>query len=48
MRPVLLFSVSVLNLRLIANALSALVAAVGAVMFVPATYSLLSGPHGSE
>jgi trk system potassium uptake protein TrkH len=43
LRPVLLISVSVLNLRLIANALAVLVAAVGAVMFVPAAYSLLTG-----
>jgi trk system potassium uptake protein len=35
--------VSVLNLRLITNALAVLVAAVGAVMFVPAAYSLLTG-----
>jgi trk system potassium uptake protein len=39
-------SVSVLNLRLIANALAALVAVVGAVMLVPAAYSLLAGPDG--
>ena len=37
-------SVSVLNLRLIANALAALVAAVGAVMLVPGAPSLLTGP----
>jgi trk system potassium uptake protein len=37
--------VSVLNLRVIANALAALVAAVGAVMFVPAAYSMLTGPN---
>ena len=36
---------SVLNLRVIANALAALVAAVGAVMFVPAAYSMLTGPN---
>jgi trk system potassium uptake protein len=35
--------VNVLNLRVIMNALAALVAAVGAVMLVPAAYSLLTG-----
>jgi trk system potassium uptake protein len=39
-------SVSVLNLRLIANALAAIVAVVGAVMLVPAAYALLAGPDG--
>lgn len=34
---------SVLNLRVIVNALAALVAAVGAMMLVPAVYSLLTG-----
>jgi trk system potassium uptake protein TrkH len=38
--------VSVLNLRLIANALAAIVAVVGAVMLVPAAYALLAGPDG--
>jgi trk system potassium uptake protein TrkH len=37
--------VSVLNLRLIANALAAIVAAAGAVLLLPAAYSLLTGPH---
>jgi trk system potassium uptake protein TrkH len=37
--------VSALNLRVIANALAALVAAVGAMMFVPAAYSMLTGPN---
>jgi trk system potassium uptake protein len=37
--------VSVLNLRVIANALAALVTAVGALMLVPAAYSLLTGPE---
>ena len=41
--PDLADSVSVLNLRVIANALAALVAVVGAVMLVPAAYSLLTG-----
>ncbi len=36
---------SVLNLRLIANALAALVAVVGTMMLVPAAYSLLTGPE---
>jgi trk system potassium uptake protein len=36
-------SVSVLNPRLIANALAAIVAAVGAVMLIPGAYALLTG-----
>ncbi|HWS79588.1 MAG TPA: TrkH family potassium uptake protein [Rubrobacter sp.] len=36
---------SALNLRVIANALAALVAAVGAVMLVPGAYSMLTGPN---
>jgi trk system potassium uptake protein len=39
--------VSVLNLRIIANALAALIAVVGAVMLVPAAYSLLTGAGGA-
>jgi trk system potassium uptake protein TrkH len=36
--------VSVLNVRVIVNALAAVVSAVGAMMLVPAIYSLLTGP----